>query len=903
MFHKRLIYLSVASTILLPIPVIIQAQTLMLYYDFEQGSGTIITNRGASLTSGNLLGAGGDSRWVGGAPGSSTPAGGFEFDGSSDVNLMDHIETGITTTDLGMDEDGYTAAAWIRLDDATGSHYLFGQTGSQAVQLGIRTSYVSYSHTGADSRCYYNIDSNTWNHIAWVYADGAQYVYVNGERCSGPIDNRLFRDVDPLIIGRGRSNSEAFAGIADDLVIYDAPLDENQLQHLAQGGDPTSLPAGTRPLPDLEYFTAPYGPNGTWNLYAIVGGDRGERIGWYEAHVDAVSRIDPLGSSGKPGHLVWINSSNENHFVRNMTRRNSCWIGLTDDSLFGGTEAGTHRQNGWAWAGNGVDTPPAFDFALWDDNQPTDSGTSGEDAVELRNTGYWNDSRSSIPGSNQAPFSRRYAIEWEVGASGPIPGAVPLTPLLPEFLPGTESIDHAWGITEIKHNGTFNLIEQAVVSAVSEQGTISTGHHPVINFVDPDDPVNGGEFALTSPILSNTPDPDHQMVVIAKARVWIDELGTYTFGVRCQDGMALRILDANWVRADGNLMIDPRQPNTLFSSRYNDAANGEAQVVLDQGYYTLEFVAYEQGDGLYWQVFSAKGAFTDFDETDTWRLVGFAPVPGGMNPSILSAGNEGWFVRMSDPGGSNVGDLQEAALEMVGVTNSTTWQSINFEDPQSRGSGGLFDDGAPFPLDTSSNDDDFAIMAEAQLQIPADGAYWFGFQSDDGAYLEIEGQTWDHLVESIINTTVISGDRIICDCNTGNSRAIGQITLDAGIYTIRALMFDQGGGANFEIFGAAAGQSIKLLETNRSADFDDFPGLSIVDGRTATIPITRLESIPGSDAFSVQWTSSSNRIYVVESSTNLVDWVETSGPLTATGRVSEVQIPLAPFEVIRISAP
>lgn len=67
----------------------------------------------------------------------------------------------------------------------------------------------------------------------------------------------------------------------------------------------------------------------------------------------------------------------------------------------------------------------------------------------------------------------------------------------------------------------------------------------------------------------------------------------------------------------------------------------------------------------------------------------------------------------------------------------------------------------PFPNGTGAADDNFAVEATGLLEIPVDGDYQFGFRSDDGASLQIVGQTWSNLTFAVNANSVISGDTLI----------------------------------------------------------------------------------------------------------------------------------------------
>jgi len=145
------------------------------------------------------------------------------------------------------------------------------------------------------------------------------------------------RQSDPVVVGDASlAGGRAFQGVLDELTVFDGVLTTEQIQHLVDGGSPNAVPEAAG---DGEYYTGPYGPGGTWNLYKVVGGAEGVRASWYDAHLNSTNS-DPIGGI-VPGHLVSIHSRGEQEFVRRLQRPQTVggqylyvgdtWIGLTDN--------------------------------------------------------------------------------------------------------------------------------------------------------------------------------------------------------------------------------------------------------------------------------------------------------------------------------------------------------------------------------------------------------------------------------------------------------------------------------------------------------------------------------------------------------------------------------------------
>jgi hypothetical protein len=114
----------------------------LLYYDFSDGGGTVVSNLGSLAVPGLLLGVAGDERWVTGPRG-----GALEFDGQ-ETPAGDRISTGITTATLGMNTADYTAAAWIFPTQASGNNMVFGQLSAtnNVLHLGVRNGRAHLGH-------------------------------------------------------------------------------------------------------------------------------------------------------------------------------------------------------------------------------------------------------------------------------------------------------------------------------------------------------------------------------------------------------------------------------------------------------------------------------------------------------------------------------------------------------------------------------------------------------------------------------------------------------------------------------------------------------------------------------------------------------------------------------------
>jgi len=139
--------------------------------------------------------------------------------------------------------------------------------------------------------------------------------------------------------------------------------------------------------------------------------------------------------------------------------------------------------------------------------------------------------------------------------------------------------------------------------------------------------------------------------------------------------------------------------------------------------------------------------------------------------------------------------------------------AINFADPQGASSN-TFGSDVPFPGDTPGDDDMFAIEAIGQVYIPSDGDYTFGTDSDDNVEVFIDG------------SSVVS--RNCC------GDAFGSVNLAEGLHDLRLIFFENGGGADVELFAAAGIHS--SFDTGQFELVGDVANGGLALGAPAVIP-------------------------------------------------------------------
>ena len=161
-------------------------------------------------------------------------------------------------------------------------------------------------------------------------------------------------------------------------------------------------------------------------------------------------------------------------------------------------------------------------------------------------------------------------------------------------------------------------------------------------------------------------------------------------------------------------------------------------------------------------------------------------VAQGTDPTITSDDPGVWSVRTLKARGG-LGNLEEADALIEDETFSSEILNqhtlINF-----LGSGagfGNFENDVPFDnIDTIGDPvDGFAVVATTNIFIDEAGTYSFGFNSDDGGRLSIDG----------VELVSFLGIR-------GPNDSIGSVTLSLGLHAVEVLMFEQSGGSALEVF-------------------------------------------------------------------------------------------------------
>ena len=207
--------------------------TLVVHYDFNEGTGTTIGNAGSG-PDGELVNAHAGA-WV--ASGSPDGSGYLSFtsDGTTSAEAQ-HVTTGLAASAIPVSGDvDYTMMAWVRAGSTVGDNMIFGQLSNDNVlHNGIRGAAYHQGHWGNDITVG-SVVLNEWHHVAWLYKDGEQSILVDGVVVGSDAKGALAVESE-IVIGatRGDENRD-FEGDLDEVRIYAAALPVSEIANIANG--------------------------------------------------------------------------------------------------------------------------------------------------------------------------------------------------------------------------------------------------------------------------------------------------------------------------------------------------------------------------------------------------------------------------------------------------------------------------------------------------------------------------------------------------------------------------------------------------------------------------------------------------------------------------------------------
>lgn len=195
-------------------------------------------------------------------------------------------------------------------------------------------------------------------------------------------------------------------------------------------------------------------------------------------------------------------------------------------------------------------------------------------------------------------------------------------------------------------------------------------------------------------------------------------------------------------------------------------------------------------------------------------------------PALLPAGvlpgpgpqNMGWGIReVRDLGGvANVAGAGANLASGGGTIFDGTSQYVNHTDPETNPSAGKFGNDAPFLSNgyigntdpDEFDDNDIQMVGHARIRVTPDqaGPWSFGVHSDDGFAMRIRDaggnlMPWN-LAGGAGGIYGVDRSELAFPDPTGDSNTRGALDLAAGLYDVEFVAYENGGGANWELYHA-----------------------------------------------------------------------------------------------------
>ena len=207
---------------------------LVASYNFDEGTGTTLTDRSGTGNNGALAGG---AAW---APAAGKNGGGLIFDGVDDSVSI----PGTTPLDL---RAGVTVSAWVKRTKNNAYQVILGKPGDgqsknenyalwfdssnrPTAYFGNGTSFVSVASAALDSN---------WHHIAATYDNATARLYIDGvQTASATSAVQLTSRAGALSLGKSAANTFSFGGTLDDVRVLNRVL--TQAEVTAQSTTPVA---------------------------------------------------------------------------------------------------------------------------------------------------------------------------------------------------------------------------------------------------------------------------------------------------------------------------------------------------------------------------------------------------------------------------------------------------------------------------------------------------------------------------------------------------------------------------------------------------------------------------------------------------------------------------------------
>ena len=385
-------------------------------------------------------------------------------------------------------------------------------------------------------------------------------------------------------------------------------------------------------------------------------------------------------------------------------------------------------------------------------------------------------------------------------------------PFIPQPFPGPVAGAGVFNVREIVDNGAIDSLRTASAS-IATAAEFTEGVFPILDVTDPETNPAGGPIVQSTPrpFLTNTGGDDDNITSIGKGRIRVGpgQDGDYTFQVNANDGFALRVVGQDIAGTTGGF-IDLNDSTTMVRL---SPGTSLGVVNLAEGEYDLEFLTFENEGEAFYEVTSARGAFTDPNAAQ-WIPVGDSTsLPATTRPELISLSAANAFSGPAVTEAEGVAKVRENFQNGL-IDDAKEIDIIALHDPESGNN--LNGASIPFPGDTDADDNDFATVVFGEFvlddgdEIPNEPIdLTFAIQSDDNGQLHIvENSFVDTFGNANTAIVDVNGDGACTgDFNSGNINAICTITLTEDTYEFNGYHREQGGGAYFQVWWAEGEQT------------------------------------------------------------------------------------------------
>lgn len=238
---------------------------LIAYYNFEEGSGTTLTDLSGNENNGTWVNSSGLSNYSSDVPATltnSTQAGSFS---RTDAKNGDHIDLPYLSLAANAFDGGVTVSFWIKKEgdtkqwaisetDVTNSVAIYNlgidcEIAGRANFMVRANDYTMLRHSD-DLSSIQEVSSNTepeWHHVAWTDDNGKLKIYIDGILDSTDFTYNPNSTVtcNVTTIGAWMRNASTpdyhFDGLIDDFAAWDYVLTDTQIASLASGTLPTTI--------------------------------------------------------------------------------------------------------------------------------------------------------------------------------------------------------------------------------------------------------------------------------------------------------------------------------------------------------------------------------------------------------------------------------------------------------------------------------------------------------------------------------------------------------------------------------------------------------------------------------------------------------------------------------------